>query len=246
MRHQLLIAIGVLLLVVVTSGFADTLRLQNGSVVEGTLLGADPRQVRFMTSSGAVNSYPISAVAGIEFGAPAPTPAPAPRPAAATTASGVVVPAGTTVTVRLIDAIDSTKTAVGEQFRASIDDPVVVNNQVVVSRGADALVQLVQAQGSSEIYLKLYSITVAGKAYDVVSDYSQVKTASRGKKRARRAVGLGVLGAGIGALANGGSGAAIGGAVGAGLGAVSVGKVKIQLPPETRLSFDLRAPLPLD
>ena len=32
---------------------------------------------------------------------------------------------------------------------------------------------------------------------------------------------------------------------GAGLGAISAGKVKIQLPPETRVSFDLRAPLPL-
>ena len=54
-------------------------------------------------------------------------------------ASEVAVPAGTTVNVRLIDGIDSTKTAVGEHFRASVDDPIVVGNRVVVPRGVDAL-----------------------------------------------------------------------------------------------------------
>ena len=121
----------------------------------------------------------------------------APRSAAAPGAPGVIVPAGTKITVRLIDAVDSTKTAVGERFRASVDDPIVVSDKVVIPRSADALVQLVQAKGSNEIFLKLYSVTVAGKAYDVVSDYAQFKKKSTGRKRARRAIGLGALGAGM-------------------------------------------------
>ncbi len=234
------------------AGYGDTLRLRNGGAMQGTLLSAGPRQVQFLSASGSVGTYPVSAVAAVEFspgvGTPqrAPSSALAPRPAPAAPAYGVTVPAGTTVNVRLIDGIDSTKTAVGEHFRASVDDPIVVGNRVVVPRGADALLQLVQAQGSNEIYLKLYSITVAGKSYDVVSEYAQFKKKSRGRKAGRRAVGLGALGAGIGALAGDGKGAAIGAAAGAGLGAISAGKVKIQLAPETRISFDLRAPLPLN
>ena len=233
-------------------GYADILRLRNGKAMQGTLLSAGPRQVQFLTENGLVGTFPVSAVAAIEFGPGAGAPQPShssaltARPASAAAAPGATVPAGTTVNVRLIDGIDSTKTAVGEQFRASVDDPIVVGNRVVVPRGADALVQLVKAQGSNELYLRLYSITVAGKSYDVVSEYAQFKKKSRGRKAGRRAVGLGALGAGIGALAGDGKGAAIGAAAGAGLGAVSAGKVKIQLPPETRVSFQLRAPLPLN
>ena len=61
-------------------------------------------------------------------------------------------------------------------------------------------------------------------------------------------IGLGAIGAGIGAIAGGGTGAAIGAAAGAGLGALSgqASKSKIQLPSETRMSFILKSPLPLN
>ncbi|HVN81715.1 MAG TPA: hypothetical protein VMW38_22200 [Terriglobia bacterium] len=165
-----------------------------------------------------------------------------------TAASATVLPAGTQITVRLIDNIDSTKTSPGQRFRASVDDPITVGDHVVIPRGADATVQIVQAKGSSELSIKLYDVTVKGKPYDVASDLSEVKAPGKGKKTARRAVGLGAIGAGIGAIAGGGSGAAIGAAAGAGLGALSgqASKSKIQLPSETRMSFILRSPLPLN
>jgi hypothetical protein len=49
----------------------------------------------------------------------------------------VVIPAGTHLTIRMIDSIDSTKTAASERSRASIDDPVVVGTQTVIARGTD-------------------------------------------------------------------------------------------------------------
>ena len=113
-----------------------------------------------------------------------------------TAASSTVLPAGTQLTVRLIDNIDSTKASVGQRFRASIDDPITVGDQVVIPRGADATVQIVQAKGSSELSIKLYDVTVNGKPYDVASDLSEVKAPGKGKKTARRAVGLGAIGAG--------------------------------------------------
>lgn len=157
------------------------------------------------------------------------------------------VPAGTEIIVRLIDGIDSTKTGVGERFRASVDDPVILGDRVVIPRNADATVQIVKAEKSSELSIKLYDVTVNGKAIDVVSNYAQVKAPGKGSKYAKRSVGLGALGAAVGGIAGGGKGAAIGAVAGAGVGAATVAASgsKVQLPTETRLSFELRAPLPL-
>jgi hypothetical protein len=159
----------------------------------------------------------------------------------------VTVPSGTEIVVRLIDGIDSTKTGLGERFRASIDDPVVVGDRVVIPRNADASVQIVKAEKSSELFVKLYDVTVNGKSYDVVSNYAQLKAPGKGSSYAKRTVGLGALGAAIGGIAGGGKGAAIGAVSGAGLGAVTVAAKgsKVQLPSESRLSFQLRAALPL-
>jgi len=167
---------------------------------------------------------------------------------AAGIAGAQTVPAGTEIVVRLIDGIDSTKTANGERFRASIDDPVILGDRVVIPRNADASVQIVKAEKSSELSIKLYDITVNGKSIDVVSNYAQVKAPGKGSKYAKRSVGLGALGAAIGGIAGGGKGAAIGAVSGAGLGAATVAASgsKLQLPTETRLSFELRAPLRLD
>src|SRR5271169_735311 len=158
------------------------------------------------------------------------------------------VPAGAEITVRLIDGIDSTKTALSERFRASVDDPVVVGDRVLIPRNADATVQIVKADKSSELSVKLYNVIVNDRSYDVVSNYAQVKAPGKGSKYAKRTIGLGALGAAIGGIAGGGKGAAIGAVSGAGLGAATVAASgsKVQLPTETRLSFELRAPLRLN
>jgi hypothetical protein len=101
------------------------------------------------------------------------------------------------------------------------------------------------------VNLKLYDVSLGGKNFATASDYAEVKATgtSKGKKAARRGVGLGALGAGIGAIAGGGQGAAIGAVVGGGAGAISGAAAKgkqINVPSETRLAFTLKSPLPLD
>jgi len=157
------------------------------------------------------------------------------------------VPAGTEIVVRLIDGIDSTKTALSERFRASVDDPVIVGDRVLIPRNADATVQVVKADKSSELFVKLYDVTVNGRAFDVVSNYAQLKAPGKGGSYAKRSVGLGALGAVIGGIAGGGKGAAIGAVSGGGLGAatVALSGSKVKLPSESRLTFQLRAPLSL-
>lgn len=250
-----IVGLSAVVLLLVGVAHADTLRLKNGASFEGTFLGADTREVQFVGPDGVSRRYAISGLAGVEFAMRVTQTAAAPpaRAVAAQAAprANVVIPAGTQVTIRMIDSIDSTRTAASERFRASIDDPVVVGNDVIIPRGAACTVQIVQVQENKEMAVKLYDVTVNGKAYDVVAGYAQLQAEGTSKKRkaGRRAAVLGGIGAGIGAIAGGGQGAAIGAAAGAGLGAISGATAKgksLKVPAETRMSFELRAPLALN
>ncbi len=54
---------------------------------------------------------------------------------AAAADSGVELAAGTVLTVRMIDPVDSQVNHVGQTFRASLDEPVSVSGQEVIPRG---------------------------------------------------------------------------------------------------------------
>lgn len=189
--------------------------------------------------------------------APEAPPAPAATPVAPVAPAPprprtVQVPAGTVVTVRMIDGVDSATNHAGEIFHASLDAPIVVDNEVVVPTGADAYVKLVEAKsagrmtGRSELSLELNRLEFQGKTYSVeTAAYTQAGS-SRGKRTAATVGGGAALGALIGAVAGGGKGAAIGAAVGAGAGtgvqAATKGQ-QIKISSETRLDFRLEQPL---
>lgn len=179
--------------------------------------------------------------------APAPPPPP-PQPVQ------VTIPAGTVITVRMIDEVDSSQDQAGHEFGASIAAPVVVDNQVVISEGSDARVRLVKAAsaghmtGKSEVELALASITVDGSSYDADSTTYSQAGASRGKRTAETVGGGAVLGGLIGAIAGHGKGAAIGAAIGAGAGtAVQAGTkaAPIKVPAETKIDFTLKTAITL-
>lgn len=265
MTRNLMLA-AVSLFIFASLATADTLLLTNGQALEGTYLGGDTRQVSFMGADGVRKFYSITDIRSIEFGASktasaqpsAPTWNPGPASNRATAApapasSGVTIPAGTVVTIRMIDSIDAKQTAVGERYQASIDDPVVVDGRTVVPRGADCTVQVMRAEtggrvsGRDELALKLDDITVDGVSYDVATEYAQLETKGETRQTVRNAAIMSGIGAAIGAVAGGGKGAAIGAGAGAGAG-IAGSMIKgphLQIPSETRLSFELRTPLPL-
>ncbi len=247
------------LMVVGLSARADTLKLRSGQVVQGTFLGGDARQIRFLGPDG-VRTYSIADVAAIEFGesvAPKSTQESTSKPTTATAkpTGRVVVPAGTRISVRTIDNIDVRVTSAGEVFRATIEDPVVVGDQVVIPRGTDCTIQVVKAEqrgavtGRDEVVLKLRDITLRGKTYAVASEYAQLQSRARGRTTAKDAAVVGGIGAVIGGIAGGGRGAAIGAAAGAGAGAAGsmiLRGERLEIPPESVLTFELREPLPIE
>jgi len=181
-----------------------------------------------------------------------PAPVTTPPPPAPPPPVTVTVPESTIVTVRTIDAIDSSTSSTGETFRGSLDAPIVVADQVVVPKGLNVTLMLVNAssagkfKGSSELTVSLESFTYQGKTYTLATSDVQEKGASRGKRSAAVIGGGAALGALIGGLAGGGKGAAIGAGVGAGGGtavqAMTRGQ-QVKIPSETRLDFTLHAPV---
>jgi hypothetical protein len=152
----------------------------------------------------------------------------------------------------MIDGVDSSVNSAGEIFHASLESPLVVDNDVVVPRGADIYVRLVSAssagrmKGKSELHLELVKMEFQGRSYPLVSSTYSATGSSRGKNTAAKVGGGAALGAIIGALAGGGKGAGIGAGVGAAGGAIYQGSTKgkqVKIPAETRLDFQLEQPV---
>ena len=178
------------------------------------------------------------------------------EPTAATTAANVnapivtELPAGTNLTVRMIEEVDSEKATVGQAFKASLMEPVNFpgTDQVAFPRGADVVVKLVNAKesgkltGKAELTLSLWSVKVGDRVVDVDTQTITKESDSRGAKTATMAGGGAIVGAVIGGIAGGGKGAAIGAAAGAGTGTAAEALTKgqhVKIPSETRLTFVL-------
>jgi hypothetical protein len=250
---------------------ADTLTLRSGRVITGQYLGGDARHIR-MAVGDRVGTFDVSDVGDLEFGGNAQLAPPPPdrdrgdgdrdrgrdqgfareQPPPPPPANGLQVPTGTAITVRMIDSVDSTVARLGQTFHASVDEPVLVGDQTVIPRGADALVKLVEDQqsgkfeGRTVLTLVLTDITINGQTVNTTTaDVSQASS-SRGARTAKVVGGTTALGAIIGALAGGGRGAAIGAASGAAVGGgaqiITKGQ-KVKIPSETRLTFTLQQPI---
>jgi hypothetical protein len=165
----------------------------------------------------------------------------------------VTIPAGTVITVRTVDSINTSVNKTGDEFAATVDSPISADGQIVVPRYSRARLRLVgersagRIKGQSEVQLELVSLTVNGETYRVSTGVFQEKTkSSRGSQTAKR-VGIGAaVGGIIGAIAGGGKGAAIGAGVGAGAGTgvqMATKGQALKIPPETKLDFNLSKPL---
>jgi hypothetical protein len=182
---------------------------------------------------------------GTSAARPEPTPMPAPQK------KMITVPAGTTILVRMLDTVDSSKNPPGSRFTATLETNLVVGDKILVPKGNTVYGRLAEAKqagratGSSELQLELTDIVVGGTAYPILTSDYEVKGSSSGKRSAKRLLGGAGLGAVIGGIAgNAGMGAAIGATAGA-VGSVAQKGKSVNVPSETLLEFRLQQPASL-
>jgi len=188
--------------------------------------------------------------------APAQPPAADQAPAPQQLPSTLTIPAGTILLIRTNDPLSSDHNQIGDQFTATLEQPVVVNGWVVARRGQVLAGQVKSAKkagrvkGTSELDLELTDITlVDGRQAPILT---QLWKGSGGTSHGADAAAIGgttAVGAAVGAAADWGRGAAIGAGAGAVLGIADVlltrGRPTI-VPPETPLSFRLVDPVTID
>lgn len=268
-----------------TTGPRATVLLRDGTKLSGTVTNSSASGMTLVSDDNVSHALDMKDVKSVEYGeAPPPagqaqappsepaspvarTPAPAAapqsrpesrpaEPAPRATVKTYELPAGTEISIRTGETIDSRKTSEGQTYAAEVTKNIAdASGAVVIPRGSDAKIVIRSASkggritGASDLVLDLEAVTVNGKAYRVdTSDIQQKgKSGLGGNKRTAEYVGGGAaIGAIIGAIAGHGKGAAIGAASGAAAGAagqlITRGKA-IQIPAESVLTFRLDAPL---
>jgi hypothetical protein len=259
-----------------------TVLMRDGTTVSGTVTATSPAQITLAGDDNTTHIVPMTQVKSIEYDDAAPSQTAATQagsaPAQPTSAARAAddsyhehhyhptraeihtktyeIPAGTQVSVRSEDTIDSATAAEGQTYAAEITDDVLdANGDVVVPHGANAQIVIRSAskggrfRGTSDLVLDLQSITVEGQQY-LVSTTDLRESGKQGlganKRTAEYTGGAAALGAIIGAIAGGGKGAAIGVGAGAGGGALTQILTKgsaIRVPAETVLTFQLSQPV---
>jgi len=239
---------------------ADSLELKNGSLIKGKFIGGAQTSISFQVGSS-VQSYDVADIRSLRFDSDAQgasfsvpskqrnVPSSVENNEVAKSSSSVTIPAGTRMSVRTIDSVDSTKNRVGYRFQASLEEPLWLDGNIVVPKGADVYGRLDESKetgtfaGRSQLRLQLTGIVVNDQTVPLVTGEYEVSGKSKGESTAKRTVGGAAIGTLIGALAGGGKGAAIGAGTGAGVAAASEIITKgdqVKIPSETLLDFTLQ------
>jgi hypothetical protein len=250
-----------------------TVQLRDGTSVSGTVVSSSPSEVQIAGDDKVTRTIPMSNVRAIEYSdttepiappsAGAPPAAAAPDQAApaerhehdhpteaAITSKTYILAAGTSISVRNEDTIDSSKAVDGQTYPAEVTRNVMDREgNVVIPRGAGAQIVIRSAtkggiRHASDLVLDLASVSIEGRQYRLVTNdvVEKGKSGVGANKRTGEYSGGGAaIGAIIGAIAGGGKGAAIGAGSGAGAGAVTqiLTKGTIKVPVETVLTFQL-------
>jgi hypothetical protein len=157
----------ILLLFATTSPvWADTLILKNGDRVTGSFEGGTARVVRFRTFYGEVKEYDVLSVQQIQFSNEQKTTVLPATSKLDTANTAFTFPAGSKMTIRMIDSISGENQTAGSLFLASVEKPMRSGDVDVVPKGADVWGRVTS---SDPLGLELTLIVVNGIPYYITT-----------------------------------------------------------------------------
>lgn len=181
-----------------------------------------------------------------------PPPAPQPEPEVRVPHT-VTITAGTLLLVRLGETLSSAHNQQGDEFLATLDQPLIVDGFIIAERGSRVEGRVVEVEppghgrSNSHLGIALVKLSTSDGQHIAIrtEPYRKHAASAAGSDAAKVGAGA-VIGAAIGAIAGGGKGAAIGAGAGGAAGAADVllthGKAA-EIPVETRVSFRVAQPV---
>ena len=155
------------------------------------------------------------------------------------------LPSGFVINVRVADAVDTNHNHSGDLLTGIVDPSVLYNDRVIIPRGTEAHIRLVEDKkggriaGKAEVRLELVALVINGQQLGVESStYKKSQGEIAGKAKAAGAP-----------AANAGTDAAFAaGPTGAAAGPVIAifSAPKVQLKPNSRVAFTLEEPFTFD
>ncbi|MGY5451601.1 hypothetical protein ACVFI8_11750 [Agarivorans sp. MS3-6] len=154
------------------------------------------------------------------------------------------VPAGTVITVRMSEGVNTRQHETGQRFTGTLEANLMSGDTVVAKRGSTVYGELSEVKkagrvaGSASMSITLTSVLINDQMHDIQTD----SLSSDGSNTAGDTVGKTARAAAIGGLINGSSGAKNGAKVGVGASLITQGN-DIELPKDSLIEFTLAAPL---
>lgn len=156
----------------------------------------------------------------------------------------VTVPAGTMLTVRMSEGVNTRQHETGQRFTAVLEADLMAGDALVAPRGSTVYGQLSEVKkagrlaGSASMSITLTNIRINDQMHDIQTDV----LSSSGSNTAGDTVGKTARAAAIGGLINGSDGARNGAKVGVGASVITQGN-DIKLPKDSLIDFTLTAPM---
>ena len=194
------------------------------------------------TQTPAATGAPVPAATGPTVSAVPPPPAPAP--------ANVTITSGTTLAIRIDQRISVKTSREGDTFTGEVVEPVLNpgDNSEIIPKGAtvggvvDASHLRGHFKGRSLLELRLTSLTLNGKQYELTTRDLDRSKKGKGRRSAAMIGGGAGLGMLVGGVATGGVGLVVGGLVGGGAGTAAAGLTgngDINIPAESIVHFKL-------
>lgn len=167
------------------------------------------------------------------------------QPSSSDAPDTITLPEGTVISVRIADKINSSHNEAGDIFIGTVDPSVLVDSHVVIPRGTEAHLLMVEDKkgsrlhGNAEVEVELISLVIDGRKIDADSEVVRKKKGALSTK-ATAEIKPGAVGAAEVAVSVNPIGAVA-------LGGIAVMKAaKVEMKPGSRIAFTLASPLTLD